>query len=62
LAHSAATITIKFASNLNETPNNESFGLSDLKIYYCNKNHGNCFTDPITPPIIPTTNPIVSFT
>jgi len=44
LAHSASTLRIKFSSSLNQGDIDESFGLSDLKIFYCDKHHGDCFT------------------
>ena len=44
MVHSIACFRIKISSTLNEHANNESFGISNLKIAYCTKNHGDCFT------------------
>lgn len=41
-AHSASTLDLRLTSTLDENAANESWGLSELKVIYCNKTDGDC--------------------
>lgn len=44
LHHNSSKLKIRFTSTLDSAGTDESFGVSDLRIFYCHKENGDCFT------------------
>lgn len=44
IAHTASTLQILFATNLDSLPSDESYGLQNFKVFLVNNCHGSCVT------------------